>query len=120
MLTFRMIRTDKNEATRGGTSYQEHPLKAKSRGVLPGYRDKQLLSGLLNTDAPTLTAEATATILQMTATESDWRLEQGDVDSALLNGRYLDADRKVYSVRQKVDFRQYPNLVGITYRKARS
>ena len=43
VLTFRMIRTDKNEATRGGKSYQEHPLKAKSRGVLPGYRDKQLL-----------------------------------------------------------------------------
>ena len=35
VLTFRMIRTDKNEATRGGKSYQEHPLKAKSRGVLP-------------------------------------------------------------------------------------
>ena len=88
VLTFRMIRTDKNEATRGGKSYQEHPLKAKSK--------RSFTSGLLNTDAPTLTAEATATILQMTATKSDWRLEQGDVDSAFLNGRYLDADRKVY------------------------
>ena len=110
VLTFRMIRTDKNEATRGGKSYQEHPLKAKSRGVLPGYRDKQLLSGLLNTDAPTLTAEATATILQMTATKSDWRLEQGDVDSAFLNGRYLDADRKVYFRAPKGGFPAVPEL----------
>ena len=52
-LTFRMIRTDKNEATRRGKSYREYPLKAKGRGVLPGYRDKQLLNGPLNTDAPT-------------------------------------------------------------------
>ena len=110
VLTFRMIRTDKNEATRGGKSYQEHPLKAKSRGVLPGYRDKQLLNGLLNTLAPTLTADATATILQMTATESDWRLEQGDVDSAFLNGRYLDADRKVYFRAPKGGFPAVPEL----------
>ena len=110
VLTFRMIRTDKNEATRGEKSYQEHPLKAKSRGVLPGCRDKQLLNGLLNTDAPTLTAEATATILQMTATESDWRLEQGDVDSAFLNGRYLDANRKVYFRAPKGGFPAVPEL----------
>ena len=121
VLTFRMIRTDKNEATRGGKSYQEHPLKAKSRGALPGYRDKQLLNGLLDTDAPTLTAEATATILQMTAVESDWRLDQGDVDPAFLNGRYLDADRRVFfSVRRQADFQQYLNLAGIIYQKERS
>ena len=110
VLTFRMIRTDKNEATRGKKSYQEHPLKAKSRGVLPGYRDRQLINGLLNTDAPTLTAEATATILQMTAVESDWRLEQGDVDSAFLNGRYLDADRRVYFRAPKGGFPAVPEL----------
>ena len=120
VLTFRMIRTDKNEATRGGKSYQEHPLKANCRGVLPGYRDKQLLNGLLNTDAPTLTAEATATILQMTATESDWSLEQGDVDSAFLKDDIWMLTGEFISVRRKADFRQYPNSVGITYQKARS
>ena len=45
VLSFRMLRTDKNDATRGSKSFAEHPLKAKSRGVLPGYQDKQFLSG---------------------------------------------------------------------------
>ena len=46
----------------------------------------------------------------MTATESDWRLEQGDVDSAFLNGRYLDADRKVYFRAPKGGFPAVPEL----------
>ena len=45
----------------------------------------------------------------MTATESDWRLEQGD-DSAFLNGRYLDADRKVYFRAPKGGFPAVPEL----------
>jgi hypothetical protein len=58
VLTFRMLRTDKNEATRGNKDFKTHPLKAKSRGVLPGYKDKQSLSGDLKTNSPTLSDEA--------------------------------------------------------------
>ena len=90
------MRTDKNEATRGGKSFDEHPLLAKTRNLLPGYKDKQYLAGELKTNAPTLTDAATAIILQETASHDDWDLQQGDVDSAFLNGRYLDPDRRVF------------------------
>ena len=46
----------------------------------------------------------------MTATGSDWRLEQGDVDSAFLNGRFLDADRKDYFRAPKGGFLAVPEL----------
>ncbi|CAK0903395.1 unnamed protein product, partial [Prorocentrum cordatum] len=82
ILPMRRVRTDKNEA--------------KSRNVVPGYKDKQLLAGELQTKAPALTGTATAVILQGAASQSGWRLEQGDVDSAFLNGKYLDSSRRVY------------------------
>ncbi|CAK0827876.1 unnamed protein product, partial [Prorocentrum cordatum] len=96
ILPMRRVRTDKNEATRGNLSYEQHPLKAKSRNIVPGYKDKQLLAGELQTNAPTLTDTTTAVILQEAASQSGWRLEQGDVDSAFLNGKYLDSSRRVY------------------------
>ena len=95
VLPFGWSETDKNEGTRGDKSYDEHPLKAKSRGVVPGYKDPQLLKGELTTDAPTLTAEATSIILQEAASNG-WDIQAGDVDSAFLNGRYLDKGRVVF------------------------
>ena len=71
VLPMRKLRTDKNEATRGGRSYQEHPLRAKTRNIVPGYKDKQFLSGELKTNAPTLTDAATAIILQETASNEN-------------------------------------------------
>ena len=82
ILPMRRVRTDKNEPTRGNLSYDQHPLKAKSRNIVPGYKDKQLLAGELKTNAPTLTDTATAVILQEAASQPGWGLEQGDVDSA--------------------------------------
>ncbi|CAK0852939.1 unnamed protein product [Prorocentrum cordatum] len=64
-------------------------LEAKSRNIVPGYKDKQLLAGELQTNAPTLTDTATAVITQEAASQPGWSLEQGDVDSAFLNGRYI-------------------------------
>ncbi|CAK0806782.1 unnamed protein product [Prorocentrum cordatum] len=96
VLPMRRVRTDKNEPTRGSLSYEQHPLKAKSRNIVPGYKDKQLLAGELQTNAPTLTDTATAVILQEAASQEGWTLEQGDVDSAFLNGKYLDNLRRVY------------------------
>ena len=52
ILPMRRVRTDKNEATRGNLTYEQHPLKAKSRNIVPGYKDKQLLAGELQTNAP--------------------------------------------------------------------
>ena len=96
ILPMRKMRTDKNEATRGGKSFGEHPLLAKTRNLLPGYKDKQYLAGELKTNAPTLTDAATAIILQETASNENWDLQQGDVDNAFLNGRYLSPDRRVF------------------------
>ena len=42
-----------------------------------------------------MTAEATAIVMQWSASMG-WDLQQGDVDSAFLNGRYLDDNRVVY------------------------
>ncbi|CAK0798712.1 unnamed protein product [Prorocentrum cordatum] len=77
ILPMRRVRTDKNEATRGNLSCEQHPLK-------------------LQTNAPALTDTATSVILQEAASQSGWRLEQGDVDLAFLNGKYLDNSRRVY------------------------
>ena len=106
----RMMRTDKNEMTRGKRSLDEHPVKPKSRGVLPGYKDKQLLKGELITDSPTMTAEATAVLLQEAASHPNWLLELGDVDSAFLNGRYLGDDRRVFFKAPKGGLPAVPEL----------
>ena len=60
-----------------------------------GFKDPQALEGKLDTDAPTLSSEGTSMIYQTAASEQ-WRLEQGDVDSAFLSGGYLSPNRKVY------------------------
>lgn len=90
------MRTDKNEATRGGKGFDEHPPLANTRNLLPCYKDKQYLAGELKTNVPTLTDAVTAISLKETAIHDDWDLQQGDVDSAFLNGRYLRPDRRIF------------------------
>ena len=97
VLPLRKMSTDKDEATRGGKSYDEHLLLAKTTNLLPGYKDKQYFAGEQKTNAPALTDAATATSLQMTASNEGWDLQQGDVDSVFPNGRYLDPNRGVFS-----------------------
>lgn len=75
--------------------YDKHPLVAKSRLVCPGYADPLALKQEIDTDAPTLSVEGTTRIYPEAAANG-WRLEQGDVDSAFLNGRYLSPDRVIY------------------------
>ncbi|CAK0904441.1 unnamed protein product [Prorocentrum cordatum] len=108
ILPMRRVRTDKNEATRCNLSYEQHPLKAKSLNIVPGYKDKQLLAGELQTNA--LTDTATAVILQEAASQLGWRLEQGDVHSAFLNGKYLDSSRRVYCRAPKGGLPAVPEL----------
>ncbi|CAK0902792.1 unnamed protein product [Prorocentrum cordatum] len=95
VLPKRKLHTDKNEATNGSISYDYHPLQAKTRNTVPGYKDKQLLTGELKTNAPTRTDAATAIILQETASNPDWTLEQRDAGLAFLNGRRLDETSRI-------------------------
>ena len=108
-IPMRIVRSDKNEATRGELSLDEHPIKAKSRIVSQGFKDKQALTGKIDTDAPTLSTEGTAMIYQTAASEN-WRLEQGDVDSAFLSGGYLDPKRKLYFVVPRGGLPAIPEL----------
>ena len=96
IMNIRRLSTDKNEATRGDKTYEDHPVKAKTRLIIPGYADRQALEGNIKTDAPTLSAEGTSLILAEAAGHADWLCEQGDVDSAFLNGKYLDPSRRVF------------------------
>ena len=82
---------------------------AKSRGTVQGYKDPQLLEGGLKTNAPTMPAEATAILLQWSASLG-WDLQQGDVDSAFLNGRYLSGGRVVYFKAPKGGLPAIPDL----------
>ncbi|CAK0808101.1 unnamed protein product [Prorocentrum cordatum] len=84
ILPMRRVRTDKNEATRGNLSYEQHPLKAKSRNIVPGYKES--------------------------ASQLGWRLEQGDVDLAFLNGKYLDSSRRAYFRAPKGGLPAVPEL----------
>ena len=89
------VRSNNNEAILGEMTLEDHPIKAKSRIVSQGFKDKQALTGKLDTDAPTLSAEGAAIIYQ-TAASHNWRLEQGDVHSAFISGGDLDDSRRLY------------------------
>ena len=69
VVPMRVVRTDKNEATRGEKDVDEHPILAKSRIVSQGFKDPQALEGKLDTDAPTLSSEGTSMIYQTAASE---------------------------------------------------
>ena len=108
-IPMRIVRTDKNEATRGELDLEAHPIKAKSRIVSQGFKDKQALTGKIDTDAPTLSNEGTGLIYQTAASEQ-WRLEQGDVDSAFISGGYLDPSRRLHFIVPKGGLPALPDL----------
>ncbi|CAK0847195.1 unnamed protein product [Prorocentrum cordatum] len=113
ILPMRCVRTDKNEPTRGSLSCEQHPLKAKSRNIVLGYKDKHLLAGDLQTNAPTLADTAAAVIIQEAASQPGGGFELGVVDSAFLNGRYLDSSRLGFATATKVqDLLDYNKLVS--------
>ena len=97
IMPLRVVKTDKNEMSRGNRTVEEWPVVAKCRIVTLGFKDKQALQGKLRTDASTLTPEATAIMLTKAAEHhKDWRFEHGDVESAFLNGKYLNSERRVF------------------------
>ncbi|CAK0825149.1 unnamed protein product [Prorocentrum cordatum] len=88
-----------NEPTRGSLSCEQHPLKAKSRNIVPGYKDKQLLACELQTNAPTLTDTATAVIIQEAASQPGWNLEQGDLGWPFVpEGTILKAKKGIHGL----------------------
>ena len=52
-LTLHIVEVDKNEAVRGGQSYEELPLRAESRLVVHGLKDLDALGNKIRTGAPT-------------------------------------------------------------------
>lgn len=66
-----MVPTDTKAATRGEKSYAAPALIAKGWGVLPGFKDPQLLRGELKRNTPTMTVEAAAKFLHIAASHED-------------------------------------------------
>ncbi|CAK0849447.1 unnamed protein product, partial [Prorocentrum cordatum] len=67
--------------------FEQHPLKAKSRNIAPGYKDMQLFAGEWETNAPTLADAATAVIIQEAACQSGWRRARGARDGMAIRPR---------------------------------
>ncbi|CAE7610734.1 RE2 [Symbiodinium sp. CCMP2592] len=92
VLSSRFAYRDKNLARRRTDPSVEW--KAKSRLVVSGHTDPDIVSGALRTDSPTVSRTAVMTLLQLAASQSDagWGVAAGDVTAAFLNGEKLDRE----------------------------
>ncbi|CAE7565416.1 RE1 [Symbiodinium sp. CCMP2592] len=92
VLSSRFAYRDKNLARRRTDPSVEW--KAKSRLVVSGHTDPDIISGALRTDSPTVSRTAVMTLLQLAASQldSNWGIAAGDVTAAFLNGEKLDRE----------------------------
>ncbi|CAE7394818.1 RE1 [Symbiodinium sp. CCMP2592] len=92
VLSSRFAYRDKNLARRRTDPTVEW--KAKSRLVVSGHTDPDIVSGALRTDSPTVSRTAVMTLLQIAASQldADWGIAAGDVTAAFLNGEKLDRE----------------------------
>ena len=90
-LTLHIVEVDKNEAVRGGQSYEELPLRAESRFVVHGLKELDALGNKIRTGAPTFPPE---TVAFLVAALKCWHLHQGDVEAAFLSRDMME--RGVY------------------------
>ncbi|CAE7255000.1 RE2 [Symbiodinium sp. CCMP2592] len=92
VLSSRFAYRDKNLARRRTDPSVEW--KAKSRLVVSGHTDPDIVSGALRTDSPTVSRTAVMTLLQLAASQFDagWGVAAGDVTAAFLNGEKLDRE----------------------------
>ncbi|CAE7234170.1 RE1 [Symbiodinium sp. CCMP2592] len=92
VLSSRFAYRDKNLARRRTDPTVEW--KAKSRLVVSGHTDPDIVSGALRTDSPTVSRTAVMTLLQLAASQldDDWGVAAGDVTAAFLNGEKLDRE----------------------------
>ena len=90
ILTSRFAYRDKNLARRRADPGA--PWKAKSRLVIGGHADPDVVSGALRTDSPTVSRTAIMCLLQIAASrlDEDWSVSAGDVTAAFLNGDPLE------------------------------
>ena len=80
----RFVLTDKNDGLRTDTI--ELPLDASSRLVIPGYKVKENLEGLIRRDAPTGARNSQHALFILAGCRRGWRLAKGDVRAAFLKG----------------------------------
>ena len=92
VLTSRFAYRDKNLARRRADPSVEW--KAKSRLVVSGHTDPDIISGALRTDSPTVSRTAVMCLLQIAASRLDanWGVSAGDVTAAFLNGEKLERE----------------------------
>ena len=90
-LTLHIVEVDKNEAVRGGQSYEESPLRGESRFVVHGLKELNALGNKIRTGAPTFPPE---TVAFLVAAWKCWHLHHGDVEAAFLSRRVME--RGVY------------------------
>ncbi|CAE7241874.1 GIP [Symbiodinium sp. KB8] len=92
VLTSRFAYRDKNLARRRADPSVEW--KAKSRLVVSGHTDPDIISGALRTDSPTVSRTAVMCLLQIAASRLDanWGISAGDVTAAFLNGEKLERE----------------------------
>ena len=95
ILRMRTVCTDKNDGLR--TESCPLPLDASARLVVPGFKDPELMSGKLRTDAPTASRNSQFLLCLYASSNPDWIFCSGDVRAAFLKGKpYLD--RELYAV----------------------
>ena len=87
--------TDKNDGLR--TETKDLPLEASSRLVIPGYKVKENLEGLIRRDAPTGSRNSQHALFVLAGCRPKWRLAKGDVRAAFLKGDpYMAKGGKLY------------------------
>ena len=84
ILVPRFVLTDKHDGLR--TETNPLPVKASSRLVVPGFKDRTNLEGQLRRDAPTGSRNAQHILFSVAAFHGSWNIVSSDVKSAFLKG----------------------------------
>ena len=93
VLVPRFVCTDKHDGLR--TASHPLPVKASSRLVVPGFKDRANLEGTLRRDSPTGSRLAQHFLFAVAAFQTSWALISADVKSAFLKGDPF-VDRELY------------------------
>lgn len=101
ILVPRFVCTDKHDGLR--TSSNPLPVKASSRLVVPGFKDRTNLEGNLRRDAPTGSRFAQHVLFSVAAFHTHWSIISSDVKAAFLKGDpYIDRELYICNSNPKV------------------
>ena len=96
----RFVLTDKHDGLR--TPSHPLPIKASSRLVVPGFKDKSNLDGLLRRDAPTGSRLAQHILFSLAAFFTHWSIISADIKAAFLKGDpYVSRELYLMAVDEK-------------------